>query len=160
LQRGDSLGSGWIMQKNLWILAAILVASNSPGAAPPRSIQDRFVIGMGVPPAALGAASYDDHVAKFIRDLKPEVLSIDHYPLMRPEGDTRGAYCDNLECFRKHSLAAGIRYTMDAPFFAKDFVTQATDIFARARTMTKGDTDFEAKLAGYKNPISKPAVQR
>jgi hypothetical protein len=68
---------------------------------------------------ALGTASYDDHVAKFIREVKPEVLSMDHYPLMRPEGDTRAAYCANLECFRRNSLAASIpfwNYFYSMPF--------------------------------------------
>jgi len=47
------------------------------------------------------------------------VLSMDHYPLMRPEGDTRDHYCANLECFRTHSLAAGIpfwNYFYSMPF--------------------------------------------
>jgi hypothetical protein len=62
------------------------------------------------PLGALGTPSYDEHVAKFIREVKPEVLSMDHYPQMRPEGDTRDEYCANLECFRKHSLAANIPF--------------------------------------------------
>jgi len=68
---------------------------------------------------ALGTDSYDEHVAKFVREVKPEVLSMDHYPLMRPEGDTRAAYCENLECFRKHALATGIpfwNYFYSMPF--------------------------------------------
>jgi hypothetical protein len=31
------------------------------------------------------------------------------------------------------SPSGGIRYPMDAPFFTKEFLTQAMDIFARAR---------------------------
>jgi hypothetical protein len=62
------------------------------------------------PLAALGTASYDEHVAKFMREVKPEVLSMDHYPLMRPDGDSRSSYCDNLECFRKYALAADIPF--------------------------------------------------
>ncbi len=68
---------------------------------------------------ALGTTSYEEHVAKFIREVKPEVLSMDHYPLMRPGGDTREAYCANLDCFRRHSLAAGIpfwNYFYSMPF--------------------------------------------
>jgi hypothetical protein len=71
------------------------------------------------PLTALGTPSYDEHVARFIREVKPEVLSMDHYPLMRPEGDTRAAYCDNLDCFRKHALAADIpfwNYFYSMPF--------------------------------------------
>ena len=211
------------MQRYLLIIAFVLVASSLPGATPSRFVQDRFVIGMWVPPAtdknldthyremaeanfnlvvgqsgtnalehlkrcerfglktligaggpieklpdgpacwgyllvdepgagafpdlakraeeirtkrpgrfgyvnlfpnyaplgALGTASYDEHVARFVREVKPEVLSMDHYPLMRPEGDTRAAYCDNLECFRKHASAAGIpfwNYFYSMPF--------------------------------------------
>ena len=69
--------------------------------------------------SVLGTASYDEHVAKFIREVKPEVLSMDHYPLMRPESETREAYRANLECFRKHSLEAGIpfwNYFYSMPF--------------------------------------------
>ncbi len=62
------------------------------------------------PLSALGTASYDEHVDRFVREVKPEVLSMDHYPLMRPGGDTRQAYCDNLECFRKHALTANIPF--------------------------------------------------
>jgi hypothetical protein len=58
----------------------------------------------------LGTPNYDEHVARFVRDVKPEVLSMDHYPLMRPDGDTRDAYCANLETMRKHSLPAGIPF--------------------------------------------------
>ncbi len=211
------------MSKIILPLLAMLAASNSPGATPPRFVQDRFVVGMWVPPAthekldahykdiaeanftlvvgksgtsaqehlercqrfglqtlieasgpvdkladgpacwgyllvdepgagafpdlakraeeirtkrpgrfgyvnlypnyaplsALGTPSYDEHVAQFVREVKPEVLSMDHYPLMRPGGDTRAAYCANLECFRKHALAAGIpfwNYFYSMPF--------------------------------------------
>lgn len=71
------------------------------------------------PLGALGTASYDEHLARFVHEVKPEVLSMDHYPLMRPEGDSRQAYCDNLESCRKHALAAGIpfwNYFYSMPF--------------------------------------------
>lgn len=61
-------------------------------------------------PEQLGARNYDDYVAKFVRDVKPQVLSMDHYPSMRPEQDTRESYCENLETMRKHSLLAGIPF--------------------------------------------------
>lgn len=62
------------------------------------------------PAWALGTATYDEHVAKFVQVVKPEVLSMDHYPLMRPEGDTRDAYLANLRTMREQSLAAGIPF--------------------------------------------------
>lgn len=71
------------------------------------------------PLGALGTTNYDEHVARFVREVKPEVLSMDHYPLMRPGGDTRAAYCENLETMRKHSVAAGIpfwNYFYSMPF--------------------------------------------
>jgi hypothetical protein len=58
-------------------------------------------------------------VALFVREVKPEVLSMDHYPLMRPERDTRSDYCANLESLRKQALAAGIpfwNYFYSMPF--------------------------------------------
>jgi hypothetical protein len=58
----------------------------------------------------LGTSTYDDHVAKFVEIVKPEVLSMDHYPAIRPERDTREAYCANLETMRKHSLKAGVPF--------------------------------------------------
>ncbi len=71
------------------------------------------------PASALGTKTYDEYVAKFIETVKPEVLSMDHYPLMRPEADTRADYRANLETFRAHSLAAGIpfwNYFYSMPF--------------------------------------------
>lgn len=62
------------------------------------------------PLSALGTQSYDEYVAKFIEMVKPDVLSMDHYPVMRPNADSRADYRANLECFRTHSLAAGIPF--------------------------------------------------
>lgn len=61
-------------------------------------------------PAQLGTATYEEHVERFVREVKPEVLSMDHYPLMRPDADGRGAYLDNLATMRTHSLKAGIPF--------------------------------------------------
>jgi hypothetical protein len=61
-------------------------------------------------PAQLGTATYEEHVAKFVREVKPEVLSMDHYPLMRPDADGRDAYLENLAVMRAHSLRAGIPF--------------------------------------------------
>jgi hypothetical protein len=62
------------------------------------------------PEWALGTKSYDEYLAKFIETVKPEVLSMDHYPAMRPNADTRADYRANLETFRTHSVAAGIPF--------------------------------------------------
>jgi hypothetical protein len=51
------------------------------------------------------------------------------------------------------SPAGGIRYPMDAPFLTKDFVTRATDIFARARTLAAGDTALLRRIDRAELPI-------
>ena len=63
-------------------------------------------------PGQLGSPDYDTHVADFVRTVQPEVLSMDHYPLFRPdrEGDGRERYCENLETLRVHALRAGIPF--------------------------------------------------
>ncbi len=61
-------------------------------------------------PAQLGTQGYDEHVGRFVSEVRPQVLSMDHYPLMRPGIDRRDAYCDNLETLRVHAGRAGIPY--------------------------------------------------
>jgi hypothetical protein len=51
------------------------------------------------------------------------------------------------------SPAGGIRYPMDAPFFTKEFLTQATDIFARARQLAGGDDDLTRRVERAELPI-------
>jgi hypothetical protein len=62
------------------------------------------------PPAALGTKTYDEHVALFVREVHPDVLSMDYYPMFRPDADGRDGYCVNLETMRRESLAAGIPF--------------------------------------------------
>lgn len=61
-------------------------------------------------PAQLGTATYEEHVDKFMLEVKPDVLSMDHYPLMRPGADGRAAYLENLATMRTHSLRAAIPF--------------------------------------------------
>lgn len=95
-------------------------------------------------PAQLGTATYDEHVARFVKEVKPEVLSMDHYPLMRPEADGRAAYLDNLAVMRKHSLEAGIpfwNYFYSMPFNDRLDPTEAQirwQIFASIAYGAKG----------------------
>ncbi len=58
----------------------------------------------------LGVPSYEQHVAQFVSTVRPDVLSMDHYPQMRPEADSRDAYCQNLETLRRHAAEAGIPF--------------------------------------------------
>ena len=52
----------------------------------------------------LGTASYDEHVARYMDEVKPDVLCMDHYPTMKPGADSRAAYCANLDVLRKYAL--------------------------------------------------------
>ncbi len=61
-------------------------------------------------PAQLGTSDYEEHVRRFVETVRPEVLSMDHYPNQRPDADTREAYLRNLETMRRHSVAAGIPF--------------------------------------------------
>ena len=58
----------------------------------------------------LDTETYDEHVRRFIETVRPEVLSMDHYPLFHPNRDGRDDYCRNLETFRTHAMAAGIPF--------------------------------------------------
>lgn len=61
-------------------------------------------------PAQLGSPSYEEHVGRFVAEVRPQLLSMDHYPLMRPGIDRRDAYCENLETLRLHAGRAGIPF--------------------------------------------------
>lgn len=62
------------------------------------------------PAWALGTKTYEEHVARFISEVQPDVLSMDYYPQFKPNADGREGYCQNLEVMRKQSLAAGIPF--------------------------------------------------
>ncbi len=61
-------------------------------------------------PAQLGTETYEEHLRQFIQVVNPDVLSMDHYPLMTPSADTRAAYLENLAAMREASLEAGIPF--------------------------------------------------
>ncbi len=56
----------------------------------------------------LGAPSYDAYVNTFVKEVNPDVLSMDHYPMMTPDEDGRRKYCNNLDVMRKVSLERNI----------------------------------------------------
>jgi len=58
----------------------------------------------------LGADSYEEHVARFMEVVGTDVLSMDHYPVMKPGADSRPSYCANLEVMRKYSLQHGVPF--------------------------------------------------
>ena len=59
---------------------------------------------------ALGTSNYVEHLARFLREVRPDVLSMDHYPMFSPEADGREGYCQNLEAMRQQSLAGGVPF--------------------------------------------------
>jgi len=61
-------------------------------------------------PADLGTSDYDTYLARFVAEVGPAVLSMDHYPLFRPDRDGREGYRHNLAAMRRESLAAGIPF--------------------------------------------------
>ena len=61
--------------------------------------------------AQLGNETYDQHVSSFMEIVNPDVLSMDHYPILHPGSDSRKSYCDNLAVMREYAL----KY--DVPFW-------------------------------------------
>ena len=58
----------------------------------------------------LGTGSYEEYVAKFMEEVRPDVLCMDHYPLFKSGHDGRQAYCDNLDVMRRFSLANNVPF--------------------------------------------------
>jgi len=58
----------------------------------------------------LGAQSYKEYVKQFLDVVEPDVLCMDHYPMMTPDHDGRERYCDNLRVFRRLALQKGIPF--------------------------------------------------
>ncbi len=56
----------------------------------------------------LGTKTYDEHVKRFVDEVGVHVLSMDHYPVMKPGVDNRQGYLDNMETMRKYSLKKDI----------------------------------------------------
>jgi hypothetical protein len=63
-----------------------------------------------VPAWAIGHTSYVEHVTRFVREVAPDVLCMDHYPHFLPNTDGRAAYCENLEVMRHRSLDANVPF--------------------------------------------------
>lgn len=63
-------------------------------------------------PAQYGAASYGEYVAEFVRTVKPNLLSVDHYPDFGSTtgNKTKAGYIDNLMVLREAGLGAGIGF--------------------------------------------------
>ncbi|HOX40500.1 MAG TPA: hypothetical protein PL033_21180 [Candidatus Brocadiia bacterium] len=58
----------------------------------------------------LGTKTYDEHVKRFVDEVDVDVLSMDHYPIFKPDADGRKGYCENLDVMRKYSLEKAIPF--------------------------------------------------
>jgi hypothetical protein len=58
-------------------------------------------------PEQLGAPTYAEHLDRFLRLVKPAVLSYDHYALMK-DGSDRVDYFENLALIREYGLRYGV----------------------------------------------------
>lgn len=56
------------------------------------------------------APTYEEYVERFMREVRPDVLCFDRYPVMKPDVDERDGYCENLSVIRRHALAAGVPF--------------------------------------------------
>lgn len=56
----------------------------------------------------LGTKTYDEHVARYIKEVQPALVSWDHYALF--ENGERDIYFENLEIVRKHCLEANLPF--------------------------------------------------
>ncbi len=59
----------------------------------------------------LGTPTYDEYVSRFLKEVDVDVLSMDHYPVFKPDqADGRDNYCANLAVMRKQSLEARVPF--------------------------------------------------
>lgn len=56
----------------------------------------------------LGTRTYDEHIARYIQEVQPALVSWDHYALF--ENGERGIYFENLEVVRRHCLQAKLPF--------------------------------------------------
>lgn len=92
----------------------------------------------------LGCADYEEYLRRFMDEVAPDVLSMDHYPLMRPDADGRDGYCRNLEYMREYSLKHEVpfwNFFNTMPYGAQSDPTEAQlrwQIFASLSYGAKG----------------------
>ena len=79
-----------------------------------------------------------------------------HYGKAAPALEEYEALLERMRAEHASEMASpadGIRYPMDAPFFTKEFLTQATDLLARARQLARGDDDLTRRVERAELPI-------
>ncbi|MBN1899746.1 beta-galactosidase [Candidatus Sumerlaeota bacterium] len=60
--------------------------------------------------AQLGKPNYEEYVASFMETVRPDVLSMDYYPIFKPDADGRDGYCGNLDVMRRYSLKYNVPF--------------------------------------------------
>ncbi|NNM87745.1 MAG: hypothetical protein HKL95_04420 [Phycisphaerae bacterium] len=60
--------------------------------------------------AQLGARSYEEYVSRFVREVNPDVLCMDYYPMMEPHANSQDGYCANLAVLRTYALQRSIPF--------------------------------------------------
>ena len=79
-----------------------------------------------------------------------------HYGKAAPPLEKYEALLEKMAVSRAQEMASpngGIRYPMDAPFLTKDFVEQATELFAQARELARGDELLTRRVERAELPI-------
>ena len=60
--------------------------------------------------AQLGTRTYEEYVERYVREVNPDVLCMDYYPMMKPHVDGRDGYCSNLAVLRKYAMRQNIPF--------------------------------------------------
>ncbi len=79
-----------------------------------------------------------------------------HYSKAAPALEEYEALLGRMRVEHAQEMASppgGIRYPMDAPFITKNFVTQATAIFAHAKALAQGDDQLTRRVERAELPI-------
>jgi hypothetical protein len=91
--------------------------------------------------------TYDEYLARFINEINPDVLSMDHYPLFRPDQDGRENYCRNLDYMRRYSQAVDIPFWNYFNCFA--FLTHTDPTESQIRWQVNASLAYGAKGIFY-----------
>jgi len=79
-----------------------------------------------------------------------------HYGQAAPALEEYEALLDQMKTEHTQEMASppgGIRYPMDAPFLTQEFVTRATDLFARAKALAAGDEELTRRVERAELPV-------
>jgi hypothetical protein len=63
-----------------------------------------------VPDWVLKGKTYGQFIRQYMNEVKPDVLSMDHYPYFKPDADGRDGYCQTLAVMREEAGRAGVPF--------------------------------------------------